>query len=166
MTASPAGENHDLDRDHPRDREHRGGLVGLLRVVFVPQTHDASDSVDDALEASERGIRALKVSLWVLLVTTALQLVVVLFSSSVALLAGTVHNFSDALTAVPLWIAFILGRRAPTRRYPYGYGRAKDLAGLFIVAWLDAVHHSTCDAANRSDQEHIDGRGVSRTEVG
>jgi len=52
----------------------------------------------------------------------------------VALLADTVHNFSDALTAVPLWVAFLLGRRAATRRYPYGFGRAEDLAGLFIVA--------------------------------
>jgi cation diffusion facilitator family transporter len=58
----------------------------------------------------------------------------VLVSSSVALLADTIHNFSDALTAVPLWVAFLLGRRAATRRYPYGFGRAEDLAGLFIVA--------------------------------
>jgi cation diffusion facilitator family transporter len=52
----------------------------------------------------------------------------------VALLADTVHNFSDALTAVPLWVAFVLARRPPSRRYTYGYGRAEDLAGLFIVA--------------------------------
>ena len=57
-------------------------------------------------------------------------------SGSVALLADTVHNFSDALTAVPLWIAFVLGRRAATRRYTYGYGRAEDLAGLFVVAMI------------------------------
>ena len=44
-----------------------------------------------------------------------------------------IHNFSDALTAVPRWVAFILGRRAASRRYTYGLGRAKDLAGLFIV---------------------------------
>jgi cation diffusion facilitator family transporter len=62
-----------------------------------------------------------------------LQGVVVAFSGSVALLADTVHNFSDALTAVPLWIAFVLGRRVATRRYTYGLGRAEDLAGLFIV---------------------------------
>jgi cation diffusion facilitator family transporter len=101
--------------------------------LFVPHTHDPSDSVDDALEASEQGVRALKISLCVLLATTVLQLVVVLISGSVALLADTVHNFSDALTAVPLWVAFLLGRRPATRRYTYGYGRAEDLAGLFIV---------------------------------
>ena len=72
-----------------------------------------------------------------MLVSTAVaQLAVVLVTGSVALLADTIHNFSDALTAVPLWIAFALGRRAATRRYTYGYGRAEDLAGLFIVAMI------------------------------
>jgi cation diffusion facilitator family transporter len=62
-----------------------------------------------------------------------LQFVIVLFTQSVALLADTVHNFSDALTAVPLMVAFVIARRPPSRRYTYGYGRAEDLAGLFIV---------------------------------
>ncbi|HAM25225.1 MAG TPA: cation transporter, partial [Microbacteriaceae bacterium] len=64
-----------------------------------------------------------KISLFILLATTALQFIVVLVSGSVALLADTIHNFADALTAVPLWIAFVLGRRLATRRYTYGYGR-------------------------------------------
>jgi cation diffusion facilitator family transporter len=64
------------------------------------------------------------------------QAVVVAMSGSAALLADTIHNFSDALTAVPLWIAFALSRRAATRRYTYGYGRAEDLAGVFIVAMI------------------------------
>ena len=51
-------------------------------------------------------------------------------------LADTIHNFSDALTGVPLWIAFALGTRAATRRYTYGFGRAEDLAGLFVVAMI------------------------------
>ena len=68
-----------------------------------------------------------------LLVTAALQVIVVFISGSVALLADTVHNFADAGTAIPLWFAFWLGRRPPNRRYTYGYGRAEDLAGLFIV---------------------------------
>jgi cation diffusion facilitator family transporter len=105
----------------------------VLHGLVVPHTHDASDSIDDALEASEAGVRALKISLFVLLGTTILQLAVVLISGSVALLADTIHNFSDALTAVPLWVAFVLGRRAASRRYTFGLGRAEDLAGLFIV---------------------------------
>ena len=106
---------------------------GMIREFFVPHTHDPADSVDDALEASTQGIRALKISLWLLLATTVLQLFVVLISESVALLADTVHNFSDALTAVPLWVAFVLGRRAASRRYSYGFGRTEDIAGLFII---------------------------------
>jgi cation diffusion facilitator family transporter len=131
------GRDHDHDHDHDHDghsHKHHTGVKGLLFEVFVPHTHDAADSIDDALEASTEGIRPLKISLFILLGTTVLQFLVVLISGSVALLADTIHNFSDALTAVPLWIAFILGRRAANRRYTYGYGRAEDLAGLFIVA--------------------------------
>jgi cation diffusion facilitator family transporter len=107
-----------------------------VRAVFRPHSHDAADSVDAALAASAEGIRALRTSLLVLGATALAQLVVVVLSGSAALLADTIHNFSDALTAVPLWIAFVLGRRAATRRYTYGYGRAEDLAGVFIVAMI------------------------------
>ncbi|WP_420366893.1 cation diffusion facilitator family transporter [Curtobacterium sp. L3-7] len=85
------------------------------------------------MEASTAGVRALKISLFILLATTVLQAVIVAFTGSIALLADTIHNFADALTAVPLWIAFVLGRRVANRRYTYGYGRAEDLAGMFIV---------------------------------
>src|SRR3546814_3584474 len=61
------------DLHHHNDHEHDHGLRGIVRHVFVPHTHDAADSVDDALEASTQGIRALKVSLVVLLATTVLQ---------------------------------------------------------------------------------------------
>jgi cation diffusion facilitator family transporter len=64
------------------------------------------------------------------------QVAIVIFSGSVALAADTIHNFSDALTAIPLWIAFSLGTRAPSRRYTYGLGRAEDLAGLFVIAMI------------------------------
>lgn len=104
--------------------------------MFSPHSHDPADSIDDTLEGSIHGIRAVKVSLVGLGLTAALQLVIVAVSGSVALLADTVHNFSDALTAIPLWIAFALSRRAATRRFTYGYGRAEDLAGLFIVAMI------------------------------
>jgi cation diffusion facilitator family transporter len=104
--------------------------------VFRPHSHDAADSVDPVLEASVEGVRAVKISLVALLVTALAQAVVVIVTGSVALLADTIHNFSDALTAVPLWIAFVLGRRPASRRYTYGYGRAEDLAGVFIVAMI------------------------------
>jgi cation diffusion facilitator family transporter len=127
-----SGNEHGHEHEH--EHEHGHGLRGFLHELFVPHTHDAADAVDDALEASAQGVRAVKISLFVLLATTVLQFLVVLISGSVALLADTIHNFSDALTAVPLWVAFLLARRGATRRYTYGFGRAEDLAGLFIVA--------------------------------
>ena len=133
--------HNEHEHEHPGEHEHGhtghshpSGIRGFLHALFVPHSHDAADSIDDALEASTQGVRALKISLFVLLGTTVLQLVVVLISGSVALLADTIHNFSDALTAVPLWVAFVLGRRVATKRYTYGFGRAEDLAGLFIIA--------------------------------
>ena len=103
---------------------------------LMPHSHDSSDKVDGALESSAAGIRAVKISLLVLGATALAQVVVVMFSGSIALAADTIHNFSDALTAVPLWIAFALGTRAATRRYTYGFGRAEDIAGLFVVAMI------------------------------
>lgn len=107
-----------------------------MREVFAPHSHDHTDSVDDALESSAQGIRAVKISLLALGVTALFQLVIVAVSGSVALAADTIHNFSDALTAVPLWIAFVLGRRAASRRYTYGLGRVEDLAGLFVLVMI------------------------------
>jgi cation diffusion facilitator family transporter len=98
-----------------------------------PHSHDSADKVDSALEASRDGMRALWISLAVLGATAVLQASIVVFSGSVALLGDTVHNVADALTAVPLGIAFWLGRRAATRAYTYGFGRAEDLAGVVIV---------------------------------
>lgn len=141
--------SHDHDHDHPHDHDHthhhdhghdhpHGGVKGFLYDLFVPHSHDSADAIDDAMEASSAGIRALKISLVIMLVTTVLQAVIFVFSNSVALLADTIHNLSDALTAVPLWIAFVLGRRAATKRFTFGYGRAEDLAGLFIVVVVAA----------------------------
>jgi cation diffusion facilitator family transporter len=104
----------------------------------TPHSHDAREKVDAALETSRDGMRALWISLAVLGLTTLLQAVIVAFSHSVALLGDTLHNAADALTAVPLAIAFTVGRRAANRRYTYGYGRAEDLAGILIVLTIAA----------------------------
>ena len=88
------------------------------------------------METSAAGMRTLWLSLAVLGATAVAQAVVAALSGSVALLGDTVHNAADALTAVPLGIAFFLGRRVPGLRhrgYTYGYGRAEDLAGVAIV---------------------------------
>lgn len=130
------GHGHGRGHDHDQDHEHATGLKGFVLSIFKPHSHDAADSVDSALESSREGIRALKISLLALGATAVAQLGVVLITGSVALLADTIHNFSDALTALPLWVAFVLARRPPTRRYTYGFGRAEDLAGVFIVAMI------------------------------
>jgi cation diffusion facilitator family transporter len=101
---------------------------------LMPHTHDAASKVDAALESSRQGMRALWISLVGLGITAAIQAVIVAVSGSVALLADTVHNVADALTAIPLGIAFLVGRRAATRAFTYGYGRAEDVAGIVIVA--------------------------------
>ena len=90
-------------------------------------------TVDPALLSTAQGISAVKWSLVILAVTAAIQVAVVLLTGSVALLADTVHNVGDALTAVPLWIAFSFARRPPTKRYTYGFGRVEDLAGIAVV---------------------------------
>jgi cation diffusion facilitator family transporter len=126
------------DRDHHGDHEHEHGRLARLVGALVGHSHDPGDSIDDALTSDARGIRALKISLLGLGVTAVLQLAVVLLSGSVALLADTIHNFSDALTAIPLWIAFALGARVATRRYTFGYRRAEDLAGLFVLLMIVA----------------------------
>jgi cation diffusion facilitator family transporter len=107
----------------------RGRIPHLLR----PHSHHSADKVDAAMEASAEGMRVLWLSLAGLACTAAVQGVVVALSGSVALLGDTLHNATDALTAVPLGIAFVLARRPPTRRYTYGYGRAEDLAGVAVV---------------------------------
>ncbi|CPX03382.1 transporter ydbO [Mycobacteroides abscessus] len=134
MSHNRSAPAHHLDHDH--DHQHGAGLRGLLAEIVTPHSHDAADSIDDALSASAAGTRAVKISLVALLMTAAFQVAIVVVSGSVALAADTIHNFSDALTAVPLWIAFALGTRAATRRYTYGFGRAEDLAGLFVVSMI------------------------------
>jgi cation diffusion facilitator family transporter len=105
---------------------------------LTPHSHDSATRFDTALETSKRGTRTLLWSFAVLFVTAAAQLVIVAFTGSVALLGDTVHNFADAMTALPIGIAFVLGRRAATRRYTYGLGRAEDLAGVIVVLLIAA----------------------------
>ena len=100
--------------------------------------HNSADRVDSALESSRRGLHALWLSFVALMVTAGIQAAIVALSGSVALLSDTQHNIGDALTAVPLAIAFTLGRRAASRRFTYGLGRAEDVAGLVVLVVIAA----------------------------
>lgn len=106
--------------------------------------------VDPSIASSTRGLWALKWSFVALMITALLQLVVVVMSRSVGLLADTIHNFADAATAIPLGIAFALARLRPTRRFTYGFGRVEDLAGLAIIATiLASAIAAAYEAVNR-----------------
>ncbi|GAA1695361.1 cation diffusion facilitator family transporter [Fodinicola feengrottensis] len=122
---------------HGHGHSHGHGKRGW-RGLLTPHSHDSADKVDRAMESSRDGMRALWISLVGLGLTALFQAVVVVFSGSVALLGDTLHNVADALTAIPLALAFLVGRRAANRRYTYGYGRAEDLAGIAIVLVIAA----------------------------
>lgn len=134
------GPDHEAGNDHEAGHSHgaHAGRLDRLKHVLMPHSHDSADSVDEALTASRDGMRTLWISLGILGATAAVQAVVVWISGSVALLGDTVHNLGDALTAIPLAVAFTLGRRPANRRYTYGYGRAEDLAGILIVVVIAA----------------------------
>jgi cation diffusion facilitator family transporter len=155
MTHDSHDHGHDIQAHHGHDdhghgahghdgHSHgaRGGrLSGLWHQVehlVRPHSHDAADKVDAAMESSREGMRALWISLLVLGATAGVQGVVAAWSGSIALLGDTLHNVADALTALPLGVAFVLGRRPANSRYTYGYGRAEDLAGVAIVATIAA----------------------------
>ncbi len=89
--------------------------------------------IDPTIATTDRGIWAIKWSFVGLMATALFQIVIVVLSGSVGLLADTIHNFGDAATAIPLWIAFLFARMKPSKKFTFGYGRVEDLAGVLIV---------------------------------
>lgn len=118
---------HDTLPDHAAGHGHGHG-----------HSHDPAYLLDDIATTTAAGIRATVIGLIGLLATALTQLVIVTFTGSVALLSDTVHNLGDCLTALPIWLAFRLARRPPSRRFTYGLGRVEDLAGLAVVAAIGA----------------------------
>ena len=137
---APSTPHQDHDHGHGHAHGHDGSPWSRIRhaisEVFGSHAHDTADQVDDTLEANAEGRRALLISFALLALTALVQGVIVVLSGSVALLGDSLHNVVDALTAVPLLIAFRIGTRAATARFTYGYGRAEDLAGLFVIAMI------------------------------
>ncbi|HWY79536.1 MAG TPA: cation diffusion facilitator family transporter [Candidatus Sulfotelmatobacter sp.] len=93
-------------------------------------------TVDPMLFASQKGLKAVMSSSIVLFVGSLFQLAVVILSGSVSLLSDTIHNLGDGATAIPLSIAFLIGRRKPNNSFTYGYGKAEDLAGVTILLFM------------------------------
>lgn len=130
------GHDHDHHHDHDEghDHTHAAGVRGFIEGLLRPHSHDRSHLAgDSAFADNQDGIRTVWLALAALAITSVLQLIIVFASGSVALLADTAHNIGDGLNSIPLLIAFYLARRVATRRYTYGYGRAEDVAGVFIV---------------------------------
>lgn len=108
-------EYDDYDHSHHHEHAHMHGIV------------------DPSVLTTERGIRAVKWSFVVLFITAFIQVIIVYYTGSIALLADTIHNFGDALTAAPLLCAFLLAMRRPTKKFTYGYGKVEDLAGVAVI---------------------------------
>jgi cation diffusion facilitator family transporter len=151
MSTHAHRDHHQHDGAHNHDHNHRAGVVGWLHRLYG-HSHSIAEKTDSVMESSERGIRALKISLVALGITAALQLIIVFVSGSVALLADTIHNFADAATSIPLWIAFALARRRASRRFTYGYGKTEDVAGIVIVL---IIFFSACVAGYESVRKII-----------
>lgn len=120
---------------HSHNDHGDGKLSRIMHFFSLGHSHDHHHEFDLARNSKE-GIRALKISFSVLMITAVVQFFIVLYTDSVALLSDTIHNFSDALAAIPLWIAYKLNLKQKSKNYPYGYGRAEDLAGLFIILMI------------------------------
>ena len=146
--------------DHNHDHESENGRSWWDRVLhfFKHDHHHDTDTVPSR-DLGAEGIRATKISLAGLGATALLQAVLVVFTGSVALLSDTIHNFTDALTAIPLWLAFSLGRKPHNRKYTYGYHRAEDLAGVVIVI---AIGLSAGGVAWESIRRIADPRQIER----
>lgn len=133
-THSHQGHSHDDNQPHKHDHPQPKGVLGWVAQVFHLHGHEhTSLNADPAFASNQEGIRTVWLALLALGATAILQIGIVTLSGSVALLADTVHNIGDTLNSIPLLIAFYLARRVATRRYTYGFGRAEDVAGIFIV---------------------------------
>ena len=120
---------------HPHDHAH-GHTHGLI---------------DPSIKRSREGLRAVGISLAVLGVAAVAQLAIFLATDSIALLADLIHNFGDALTAVPVGIAFMLRSE-----------RAERIAGLFVVA---AIFISGCVAGYEAVLRLLDPRAPDQLGV-
>lgn len=130
------GHDHGGHGHDHGDHVHGDGFWAQLKHAVTPHSHDAIEAIQTAEEARNDGIRTAWIGLAGMLVVALAQVFIVLISGSVGLLADTVHSFGHAVTTIPLVIAFQLGGRAATKRYPYGYRRAEDVVGIFIVFFI------------------------------
>jgi cation diffusion facilitator family transporter len=129
-SSSPAHQ-HDDDHNHDHHHDAPGGRGrGHRHGHGHGHTHGR---VEADLYGNQAGLRAVQISTAGMLLVSLIQLLIALVGGSAGLFADAVHNMGDVLTTVALWIAFVVSRRAADGRYTYGYHRAEDLAGVFII---------------------------------
>src|SRR5579883_1194923 len=124
-------EGHDLDEhDHDHEHEHEHNDHGGHGHGGHGHEHGR---VDADLYGDKAGLRAVQISTLGMLLVSVIQFAIAILGGSAGLFADALHNLGDVFTTVALWIAFVIARRAANYRYTYGYARAEDLAGIFIV---------------------------------
>jgi len=128
--------NHDNDSDNAHNHHHTLQIMNQSKQNKSHRHAHMHGAVDPSILTTERGIWAIKWSFVGLLITALFQIIIVVFTGSIALLADTVHNIGDAFTAIPLLFAFLLSRLKPSKRFTYGYGRVEDIAGVFVVLMI------------------------------
>lgn len=106
-------------------------MAGLLHGHDHGQSHGAPGGGAELRTAE--GVRAAKWSSLALFVTGAIELAIFAVGGSAGLLADAIHNLGDVATTLAIWAAFLVSRRDANERYPYGYHRVEDLAGLFVL---------------------------------
>lgn len=155
----PDHDDDDHDHDHSHDHgdghthDHGPGIIDWFQTVFHWHGHSHQQSelaADQALLDNKEGIRVLWISLGALLLTSVLQIFIVWLSSSMALLADTMHNIGDGLNSIPLLIALYLAQRVATRRYTYGFGKAEDVLAFSLSSLLPSARLSSFGNPSRS----------------
>src|SRR5215472_16816241 len=133
--------------DHNHDQEHAHNEPGHTHNAHADFDHDHGHEdhedhrgqghehgkVDADLYGNKAGLRAVQISTAGMFIVAAIQFAIAGIGGSAGLFADALHNLGDVLTTVALWIAFVISSRAANQRYTYGYHRAEDLAGIFIV---------------------------------
>jgi cation diffusion facilitator family transporter len=138
--------------------------------VRDPAVSFALSAVVDDLGERRRANRAVAVSAAGLAVTGLIELAIALLSGSVALLGDALHNLSDVSTSLLVFVGFRASRRTATARYPYGYERAEDLAGIGValVIWASAAFagaESVNKLIHHGSTQHL-GWGIGAAVVG
>jgi cation diffusion facilitator family transporter len=134
--------HHDHDHDEHEHDDHDHG-----------HSHEHG-RVDADLYGNRAGLRAVQISTAGMLLVSAIQFAIATIGGSAGLFADALHNFGDVFTTIALWIAFVISNRTANQRYTYGYYRAEDLAGIFIVLVIIA---SATASAVESVQKLISG---------